>query len=1321
MHLCRIAAATAVLVLTPLAAQATITSVTTQNFASGSAPFDPVANCSQRGHDCNATDLRVRTADTYTVRISLATDGAGATGSTLTMRYPAGPAYAASTAAAGSGYGYQADPLYTVPAPSNCSAFSAFNDGTDIVLSCELVAIAPNTTIDVNIPIRTPFAVLDGASFGLGSVSVTGAAGATLTRNDLPVTLTNAVAPHGQTFPQRFQNIERAYIPGSGPAGADGYIVTYTVARVFNEVSLKSQAGMAVVADLSFSFDEALFTANPTLPAGTLLVSAANGFNVTGDQADGCFVQSAFNYRCDVSSTNATGLSASVVPLTPADAQPLWPGTGGANTGAGIRYWIPASSVTVDPTYLDILMTLTNGATDLNGVQWPDSAPYDSANVNDDHIGRGVVRPRTAGGIFRKQFFRGNIASNTSSTAFPEYFASYRDTHVLSLFMQGGADLNSFMTCDKIDNLAERLTGPAVLTITDGLPPVAVFPLPAHTIEYGVGGAGGAGNTWTTSGQANAGDHASAGCADADSPVWFADPLNPPTGYSTADITRVRLKMPVLPYGVDRRVSLDIPVEMSVRTPASNTGVALFPGTRDVTQTAFTAGQTLPDGMVVYNYALFSSNELSGSAYDVAQVREPKLLWGVNKYARRANGAALPNPTQLGAGQALRFDIEWGMFFNNYYTGQETVTVTDFLSPQFSFQGTPPLPAGVTLTVEPNQPFAGFTRLSWTIATDLAQFGLDPTAALPNANGNQPLRRAAFDLPYFATTNALASSQSNGLANHVTMTSPNARFDCRGALAIGNGTGQFVMNSTPGCPQRRFNMFAVLDFTSNGFAGGGAMAGGETLRFLTDAQAGFQIAKSLNVAGAPIGGFPLNTPFTFDIQWANTDSSTPTLADVRLLDILPYIGDAANGAGAFNGSYRLQSLAFDSNATGSTAYYTSAAPASVNTDPYHSSNAIPGGATIWCLATQFASAGCPANIGASTAVLIVSTAVNYNTLYAARLTIAPSGNAVTDVYTNRAYGRPASLNLVSDDAFAAFAEPLLDVVKTLTAESVAADGIASPAETLTYTLTVRNTGTAPGATTLYEVVPQYTTYVGGSLPCAANAAAGTVCSVATGSIAAGASASYTFSVRVDNALPSSATQVANRAAISSPPPASPTCTASSATVCTPIASASFTVSKTLTTQSVPNAFADAGETLTYTITVTNTGSSARTTTVYEVVPQHTTWVGGSLSCASPAAGSVCSAATGSIAPGSAQTLSFSVRVDSPLPAGVMRIANVVAIDTPPAPISDQDPCVAGPAVVCTPVQPPVIQQIPTLENAALVLLALLLGGLAAKDLRRRRR
>ncbi|PJK12054.1 hypothetical protein CO614_05865, partial [Lysobacteraceae bacterium NML120232] len=102
----------------------------------------------------------------------------------------------------------------------------------------------------------------------------------------------------------------------------------------------------------------------------------------------------------------------------------------------------------------------------------------------------------------------------------------------------------------------------------------------------------------------------------------------------------------------------------------------------------------------------------------------------------------------------------------------------------------------------------------------------------------------------------------------------------------------------------------------------------------------------------------------------------------ELIDILPYVGDGVSdpardfqgradvgGPGATvmtAGAYKLKSV---TGANGEEIRYTNRAPNQIHNNPRHASNQT-GGATRWCLASEFGSAGCPANIGQATAVRV---------------------------------------------------------------------------------------------------------------------------------------------------------------------------------------------------------------------------------------------------------------------------------------------------------------------------------------------------------------
>lgn len=175
-------------------------------------------------------------------------------------------------------------------------------------------------------------------------------------------------------------------------------------------------------------------------------------------------------------------------------------------------------------------------------------------------------------------------------------------------------------------------------------------------------------------------------------------------------------------------------------------------------------------------------------------------------------------------------------------------------------------------------------------------------------------------------------------------------------------------------------------------------------------------------------------------------------------------------------------------------------------------------------------------------------------------------------------------------------------------------------------------------------------------------------------------------------IPANATQIVNLAYVTgSTPPACPPDGPQCVTIPT---LANLAVNKVLSGESITaDGIAEPGEVLTYTITVSNSGGTAALNTIVnEVVPQNTTfvadlpniWVG----CADGAvAGTPCDTivnvpAQSGGTPGSV-SVTFKVRVDDPLAAGVTSIFNAVALNDGTPPDCVALPTSAGCAVVPT--------------------------------------
>ncbi len=232
------------------------------------------------------------------------------------------------------------------------------------------------------------------------------------------------------------------------------------------------------------------------------------------------------------------------------------------------------------------------------------------------------------------------------------------------------------------------------------------------------------------------------------------------------------------------------------------------------------------------------------------------------------------------------------------------------------------------------------------------------------------------------------------------------------------------------------------------------------------------------------------------------------------------------------------------------------------------------------------------------------------------------------------------------------------------------DGGASsaPGGTVSYTLAVRNDGNASATSaTLTEIVPSASTFNSGSSSpgwsCSPSSAAGSTCTLSLGAIAAGATASRTFAVTVDPAT--TATQLSNAAVVAALPSDNDP-TNNTATDTTPLAPGSpdLRLTKTLASGSP-----DPGATLVYTLGVSNTGNrTAAPVTLTETVPAFTAFAPGASSpgwaCSpSNAAGSSCTLALPSLAPGAAETRSFAVTLANPLPGSATGIANTACAST----------------------------------------------------------
>ena len=258
------------------------------------------------------------------------------------------------------------------------------------------------------------------------------------------------------------------------------------------------------------------------------------------------------------------------------------------------------------------------------------------------------------------------------------------------------------------------------------------------------------------------------------------------------------------------------------------------------------------------------------------------------------------------------------------------------------------------------------------------------------------------------------------------------------------------------------------------------------------------------------------------------------------------------------------------------------------------------------------------------------------------------------------------------------------------------NGVAEAGDTLGYTVTIANSGNTAATTVQFTDTPDpNTTLVAGSVQTSQGTVTGGNTGtppvvVAVGTLASNASATITFRVRINAPLPAGVTQISNQGSItSSEYPAistdDPDQPGTSDPTETPVVAApqlSASKSDALVIDTDANGSPSAGDTLQYQVTIRNTGNSAAPNVQFSDSPDsNTTLVTGSVQTSQ---GTITGGntgtppvvvAVGTLAGNTSATITFRVRINAPLGAGVTQLINqgtVISTATPSVVTDDPD-------------------------------------------------
>lgn len=996
---------------------------------SGVAPFD---GDNAAGNDLDAANNVIRSNDSVGYSFNYTTSG-GDTNTKVVLTAPTGARWNAI--------------------PGGCQSPASSIVGN--VLTCVLGNIPnPQTqsiNFEMNVGPRANGAAVPAATMALTSDQTTAAVPYVL-----PPNLVGSAAPRWDAV-KVVSGYGAVFRAGSGPGGADGFILPYTImVRAANYQgrggdSIKGLAPMGA----SFTVADALPTPNAVIMnyanpyQTTACVNHPGGFNqwATAIYDNGPNVGSNSAFVANGGSCAVTqNANTATLTLTNVDSSlTIRPTTYAGNgiplsdirtttvTSKNLFVWIPLSDVPVGANATSIVNTLpaatfasqdglqtyTEAGADLAN----NSATYPLLNSATGTVGKVSVPWSYPGAVASLEDAPGGVPTgypDAVNTTVPG--SRWKPKIVLN--NSGTQPLYGAQICDYFDNARQDLIELSPGIYSNVVVQPAVVPASNYVVEFGTGGALAPNGQWTSvGGGASAMEQAT--CNDS-GVQWNTNPAALPGGVGS--VTRIRLTytgIDGVPTGSNVTVSYGVRMRSTWAYTTSLLGAefggSYAAGTSIVPEDRFysPSNYRIANKMgATWNGLVNTANQPTELTSEVSVgVRKPGVFNSIIKTSvDPVNTSA--NPVSIN--QVVKYQLD--LFSRNIgWNGPETLTVTDVLPPGLNYvpgstvytgnaaqNGTPQAGTGFrgglpgTLSGEPTATMGApncalCTTLIWTIENT------QPALSFNNRDGDSLLGNLQFQ--------ATVAVQPSGtqLLNSATIDSP---YD--------------------------FATDCGYQDSSIGFAGAGCVkASNKTL--VVSSPPGFYLSKT-----TPMPVVPMNSSMDFHVVLASIGGA---VNNARWIDILPYDGDAgirgaAAGGSNFPGTSKLASLSVPAGVTVS---YTKLPPASLNPDPSDASNAALG--AVWC--AGLTGGACPAALDEVTALRFESATLPADTVTNVAITMQAAGNGAGGFYINnfRATGatNTGSPVLTSQDVRV----DVLPTVHTVTSTAGVGGTVGTPTQTVT--------------------------------------------------------------------------------------------------------------------------------------------------------------------------------------------------------------------------------------------------------------------------------